>query len=110
MTKGQRTPDDSYKSAVVFAIKQVYGSSPAFPAIGSKFHPKFGLFTKMTSDITRRAELEVERCLKHLTSPKKITDLVVTATASGTHLTLDVEWRDTRGRRNAEKFTVPVGA
>lgn len=109
LTLGQRTADDSYKSAVVFAIKQVYGSSPAYPTIGTKFHPKFGLFTKMTDDITRRAELEVERALKHLTTPRKITDLVATATASGTLLTLDVQWKDSKGQRNAEKFSISVG-
>lgn len=74
LVAGQRERDDTVLSQVYFFVALEYNSSPAFPGWGSKFF----MMDKITDDFDVLLQQEAERCLKPLSEPGHIKNIVPT--------------------------------
>ncbi len=107
LVNGQRKADETHTSEVLFHLDLHKGSAGAYPQWGSEFHK----ILKMTANVTKEAEQDVENALSVLTSNQRINDLVATATRQPNvnALKLDITWRDSRGRQNERRLRIKVG-
>ncbi len=119
LTLGQRETDDTLLSQVYFFVTLEYNSSAAFPGWGSKFHE----MNKITEDFDVLLQQEVERCLKPLSEPGHIKNVVSTVSirsAGGAkrpavdiqnvsideRIVLDIAYEDAAGREDQASFEV----
>lgn len=107
LVRGQRKADETHSTDVMTHMSLVRGSSVAFPQYGSTFHE----ITKMTPDVTKRAELATEQCLKVLTDDGRISGLTAQAslTANVNALELNANYYDSLARENEKRLRITVG-